>query len=174
MALFGKSHLKRLIFPEELARAIFPSDSETETKLLPKLDVKFRQFESKMFASQGSFSGSPWQPLSPRYAKWKRSQVGRKKILVFSGAMRDSLRQKGDDDHVARYDRDDRVVYLGTKSEVASYHEDPGTRADLPRRSPVSTSSDMVHEYSKIVLSFLIPRYKRHIRNLRALARSRK
>lgn len=42
------------------------------------------------FHTQGGSVGG-WRSLSPRYAAWKRSVVGNKPILVFSGAMRDSF-----------------------------------------------------------------------------------
>jgi hypothetical protein len=51
---------------------------------------KFLNDVLENFHTQGGSVGG-WRALSPRYAAWKRSVVGNKPILVFSGAMRDSF-----------------------------------------------------------------------------------
>lgn len=90
----------------------------------------FRRFWREFFAPQWftdirlnfSTQGKPvggWRALSPRYAAWKRSQVGNKPILQFSGEMLRSF-TIGDRNNVLKVGK--TVVELGSRLPRVAYH----------------------------------------------------
>lgn len=81
------------------------------------------------FASQGSVSGHPWDPLDPDYARWKMAHYGPAPMLVQSGALLRSLSyfsRRG-----PNFIRTHEAVF-GTSVDYAKYHQ-TGTRF-MPRR----------------------------------------
>jgi hypothetical protein len=83
---------------------------------------------ARNFRSEGQPVGG-WRALNPVYAAWKRSVVGNKPILVFSGAMRESF-TLGGRSNVFRANKDH--VYMGSKLKRAGWHHRGMGR--LPRR----------------------------------------
>ena len=53
------------------------------------------------FKNQTAPDGTPWEPVSPRYAAWKRKIKGANKILKLRGHLRDTLRYQATDVSVA-------------------------------------------------------------------------
>jgi hypothetical protein len=54
----------------------------------PKLVPIFIRWMSEQFRTEGQFFGTPWQPLSPRYAAWKAARFPGKSILIAEGDLR--------------------------------------------------------------------------------------
>lgn len=92
------------------------------------------------FASEGGSVGG-WRALSPRYAAWKRSVVGNKPILQFTGAMLRSFRI-GDRENVFRPMKT-RVV-AGSRLKRVKYHNEGGGR--LPRRQVLFIGPKRVYQ----------------------------
>jgi phage gpG-like protein len=65
--------------------------------------------------------GPGWEPLSDAYAAWKRSKVGDKPILEFSGRLRDSFTDPSSPDmiYVAR----PRTLQIGTAVPYSDVHQ---------------------------------------------------
>lgn len=73
------------------------------------------------FATEGAASGDTWAPLSARYAAAKRKAVGSKKILVYSGDLRNASTNAGHPDR--RVFMASGVVNLGTAHRLAAVHQ---------------------------------------------------
>ena len=59
--------------------------------LWPEIASDIGAENRQQMESEGQHAGTPYAPLNPVYAAWKRSQVGDKPILFFSGMMKDAL-----------------------------------------------------------------------------------
>lgn len=82
----------------------------------------------KNFRTEGGPVGG-WRALSPRYAAWKRRQVGPKPILQFRGAMISSF-YIGNRNNIFKVTK--TYVELGSKLERVAFHNRGGGR--LPKR----------------------------------------
>jgi hypothetical protein len=94
----------------------------------------------RSFRTQGAPVGG-WRALSPRYAAWKRSVVGNKPILQFTGAMMRSF-EIGDRNNVFRVTK--AYVELGSRMPRVAYH-DRGT-SRVPRRQILYTAPSRVYK----------------------------
>ncbi len=92
------------------------------------------------FRSQGGSVGG-WRALSPKYAAWKRSVVGNKPILQFSGEMKASL-MMGDRNNVFRSMKT-RVI-AGSRLPRVGYHNRGG--GHLPRRQVIFIGPRKVYQ----------------------------
>ncbi|HEY8410195.1 MAG TPA: hypothetical protein VIK76_02290 [Pyrinomonadaceae bacterium] len=92
------------------------------------------------FASQGGSVGG-WRALSPEYAAWKRSVVGNKPILQFTGEMLASF-TIGDRNNIFRAMKT-RVV-AGSRVKRVSYHNEGGGR--LPKRQIIFIGPKRVYQ----------------------------
>jgi phage gpG-like protein len=129
-------------------------------------DISFRKIETNQFSSEGRMGRTgQWAPLSPDYAARKYAAVGRRKILVWSGKMRDSF-TKLTDEHIAEAVRVGANWHLrfGSKNRIAPYHQQEesggsfhairkaarftklaaGLGGGLPRRPPIDLSDNQV------------------------------
>lgn len=100
----------------------------------PDVDEEIRRDAKLMFDTQGG-QRHPWPPLSEPYAAWKRSKVGDKPILVFSGKLKAAATETGPS-HIFTHG----ALWMETGAAVdhAIFHQksreiDPGT-GKLPRR----------------------------------------
>lgn len=106
------------------------------SKVLPSVGEVDRKQNQQAFATEGSASGAPWAQLTALYAVRKRKLVGTKKILTFSGSMRDSLRFK----RPARIERmaDSVTMEFGTSHRLTQFHQEGTPR--MVARPPVRKS----------------------------------
>lgn len=97
-------------------------------KEVGELDGKQNQAH---FASEGKSTGEKWEE-SPnlRYRAYKKRKVGNKKILTFSGKLRDSLRRMSHGQRVASITK--KGLTLGTGVKYAAKHH-LGEQTKLPR-----------------------------------------
>lgn len=92
------------------------------------------------FRSQGGLVGG-WRSLSPAYAAWKRSQVGNKPILVFTGAMQASF-NIGDRNNVLKVTN--TYVTLGSRLARVAVHDKGSGR--VPQRRIFYTGPARVYK----------------------------
>jgi phage gpG-like protein len=98
-------------------------DQSDMQEILRLVDDRFVTNERRLFATEGSSGGSKWAPLDPKYKKAKQKKFPGRKVMSRSGALRKSLTNKGDTDHVATYQMTKpQAVMVGTKNKVAAYH----------------------------------------------------
>lgn len=116
--------------------------SMDDPSLLRALGAVHRAQEEGIFSSEGAEgAGGKWAPLEARYAARKAKAVGRRKILVLTGGMKDALTKKGDPDYVEEYRPASASLGLfrfGTRSRVAAAHL-YGNPALAPERSAVAS-----------------------------------
>lgn len=92
------------------------------------------------FKTQGAPVGG-WRALSPAYAAWKRSQVGNKPILQFTGTMLASFTE-GDRNNILRVSRS--RVELGSRMPRVAYHNLGTSR--VPQRRILWTGPSRVYK----------------------------
>lgn len=114
-------------------------DAEDWREAWDECETLFHQIEARQFGSQGGRGGSPWQPLSKAYAKWKTLKFPGKPLLVLTGKLKASLTGRSADSiHDAQKDS----LTLGSSLAYGDYHQ-RGTRK-MPARPPiVITTSDL-------------------------------
>ena len=77
---------------EHLARAGF-----LDKKVWTSIGEALQRSTEARFAAQQAPDGTPWAPLSPRYAAWKRKHDYSDKILIKSGLMGDNIHLQATD-----------------------------------------------------------------------------
>ncbi len=93
----------------------------------------FKAIEAKQFKSEGSYGGSGWQALSPRYAAWKEQNYPGRPIMVLSGLLMDSL--TGENSYFVQEIRPLQLT-MGTQVPWAIYHQQGTSR--MPQRKLVN------------------------------------
>ena len=98
------------------------------------------------FKNQTAPDGTPWEPLSPRYAAWKRKIKGANKILKLRGYLRDTL----------RYQATDVSVAIGSNRVYSTIHQfggqaGRGHKATIPARPYLGVSDDDVAAILEII-----------------------
>ena len=123
------------------------------------IHTNFLRGEQGTFALEGAFGGKPkWEPLSPKYELWKDQRYPGQPILVLTGALRASLTQASDPDHV--YDATDSGMSVGTKKRTPGgrwnlglLHQ-KGTRR-MPARPPLILTEQQKNEWVGIMHDWL-------------------
>lgn len=75
---------------EQYVRGFEATAREVEDLSEPLAEIgrQLRHDVAEQFLTEGGAGGyGRWQPLNPEYERWKRSQVGERPILVYTGAM---------------------------------------------------------------------------------------
>lgn len=147
------------------ADALVITQGDLAGPVLVRLGQEHRRQERRIFASEGGEgSQGKWPPLSPAYAERKSKSVGRKKILVWSGDMRDRFIRASRGEYHQRFVRTGSAsghFEFGAQSEIGTYHfhgvDESRTskpkssgktpkvfRWVLPKRDMVSKTADMV------------------------------
>lgn len=114
-------------------------------KVLPKL----RRLETKVFALEASPDGTLWPSLAQSTIREKkRLGYGRKKILVRTGRLRNSLTRVNHPDNIARFRTYKSVTTLfwGTKVSYGIYHQSDEPRTRLPRRKFLPEDGDVLFD----------------------------
>lgn len=123
-------------------------DNHEMRKVRESIDSLFRKRESRLFATEGGSSGSPWQALSPDYADWKKKHYPGRKILARTGALRTALTQRGGKHRASFFSKPYPAVVVGAGGEpgrIGSYHV--LGEGNLPKRDPIDDSREAVREY---------------------------
>jgi phage gpG-like protein len=91
----------------------------------------FEKIMERNFRSEGQYSGTPWAPLSPKWAAYKRKKGKDHGILQFNRTLMESLTRSNARGAV-RTVRSDEMI-LGTRIPYGEFHV-TGTRR-MPRRN---------------------------------------
>jgi hypothetical protein len=94
--------------------------------------------------TRGNAGRYNYEPLSEKYAAWKKKQVGNKPILVFSGTLRDTSGNA-----TVEWREPYVVITWRNIPEYGAYHHTGG--GNLPRRSPYEPNEQDV---ANIVMQF--------------------
>lgn len=122
----------------------------------------FWEIEQEQFQSEGAKGGSGrWAPLSPAYEKQKINRYGTFAIiagvLIATSEMYFSLTRQTD--HTV-YQKDSRGITIGTDLARARYHQQGGK--NLPKREPISFSSQQQRYFMKQVQKALVREIRRN------------
>jgi hypothetical protein len=121
---------------------------DLEGPILVRLGQEHRRQEKRIFASEGAEGEQgKWPSLSPAYKAFKVRAVGpRKKILVFSGDMKQRFIKPSRTEYIQTMDitgdskgATKAIVSLGARSEIAGYHFQG---SDVTRRSRPGTGKN--------------------------------
>jgi len=109
----------------------------------PAFQDAFFSAELEQFATEGGAGrrGS-WAPLSPAYAAWKRSKVGAKPVLQFTGQLMESLTGTSG---ATIYEAEPMMLALGSAMPYAHWHQ-TGTKR-MPQRRPIDISAAQEAQY---------------------------
>lgn len=150
-----------------MMQALVITDNEKRGPLLREMDATHRRQTRAAFTTQGASTGTPWVPLSRRYAAWKRQVRPGKRILVFDGEMRDGHTQASDPSHIRRFIRPFTYAF-GIASEKAWRHENgigvPNQK--LPRRSVLQKTAADLRGFVETLVSYYVKRMKQATRHL--------
>lgn len=128
------------------------------TPVWGKVHEVFIAFVQRVFASQGSYVGEAWAPLSPAYARWKAAHSANAGILQLRGRLYGSLSAPDHPDHIFR--SGPSWAEYGTQVPYAKFHQ-TGTRR-MPRRPPLKPFSRVEGEATAdIVLAYVLERTRR-------------
>lgn len=148
--------------------ALLLSEADFQGPILTRLGQLHRDQEQRIFGSEGGVGAQgPWPPLSPAYAAYKKRKVGRRKILVWNGDMKERFIQPSRPEYIQRFIPTGRAAGLfefGAASVLAGYHfagaastrrsrpkkgRGKTYRVVLPRRDMVTKSPAQILELQK-------------------------
>lgn len=148
--------------------ALLLQEADFRGPILTRLGQLHRDQEQRIFGSEGAAGArGSWPALSPAYAAHKRRKVGRKRILVWSGDMKERFISPSRPEYVQSFIPTGRAAGLfqfGAASVLAGYHFAGGTsthrsrpkkgsgktyRVVLPRRDMVTKSPAQILEMQK-------------------------
>lgn len=112
------------------ATAAFSESLRDLTPVWPEVAEVFYRIEAEQFATEGGHSGQEWRELSRGYEQYKTLKHPGKSILEVTGALRDSLTDPNDPNHVTDMRADSLTI--GATLAYAKYHQ-RGTER-LPQR----------------------------------------
>jgi phage gpG-like protein len=120
-----------------------------EATAFPAIVADFHRMQRQQFDSGGP-RGARWEPLTEQTV---RRKAGAGKLMVRSGALRDSLTDENADGAIVRMMPD--ALELGTSLPYADYHQ-RGTE-HLPARKLVDIGEDEALRWGRILQRALIP-----------------
>lgn len=122
------------------------------THLLPKMDLIYRRSMDLRFRTQNAARGvgGEWLPLSPAYARWKRTQVGNQPLLSFTRQMRGSFTGKANSNHIATLRKG--VIFMGSSHSRAVQHD---FGINTPQRMLRGASDETVEEFKVAITKYL-------------------
>ena len=148
-----------------LAEAIPLSEGDKSGPLLRALDQVHVVQVKRAFQSQGgSVPSGPWPKLSPRYAEWKKRQVGKKKILRFTDTLYEKATSPRHGNHIARY-MAPFTFALGFRDDPGFFHQEGGPT--LPKRSLVDKGESDLAAFRRALTEFWIKRLRQVLRGRR-------
>lgn len=115
---------------------------------LTEIGVRLIRSIGVQFATEGAWAGSPWRPLTDKYAAWKEQHYPGRPILVASGAMRSSMLNPGRGLRILPT----RLLY-SPESDVAIYHQEGTDR--MVARPMVELPLVELHEFDRIFVRWL-------------------
>ncbi len=136
---YGEKQVKRRIMrPGKYAGHLRP--------LFNNLADFFMDIEIGQFASDGARGSRPWKPLKPETVRRKERAGLDPRILRATGALYESLTQRGDRDQKL-YIMEDFMIF-GSKVEYGFFHQNA---RGVPRRRPIEfTEKDRRETVKKI------------------------
>ncbi len=192
MSVSYRENPRLLLWKESFGRI---NDTDAR-EMLRKVDGRFRRLETKLFKTEGASGGSPWKPLSPDYAKWKRKHSSVQSILQLKARSRakrhkslrkrwnlnvkKSLTRQHDQHHVRFYTwraQGTRVVFsVGTSLRRALYHmpksiggkRNPFYNPRIPDRDPMQYTLKQIRGYGPPLRAVLVRKMKQEMRALAA------
>lgn len=147
------------------ARGLDMLERDARDMRIPLSEIGGRLIEDvgAQFGTEGTWSGNPWQELSPAYREWKESKVPGLPTLVGvkptgpkgqrpqtygrSGRMRGELL-----DPTSVTVGSKRMVYA-PRSDIAGYHEFGTSR--MPARPPVELPLGELREWDRVMVRWL-------------------
>ena len=132
-------------------------DLEDWRPALDEMADDWYQNQGAVFVAAGAHEGLPgWQPLSPRYALWKRINYSGRPLLVLSGRLRAALVQRGNPGAIERIG--ERELILGADVPVGRWNlallHQRGTRK-MPARPVMRISQPQRARFVSILHTYL-------------------
>lgn len=125
----------RISVSDSGVRARFQLMTDALRDLRPLGDVFhqiFIEFIQRHFDSEGNYAGTPWAPLSPRYAEWKSAHYPGQPLMKLRGALYGSLVSRGGTGSVVKIQA--RAIEFGTSIPYARAHQVGAPSRNLPAR----------------------------------------
>jgi hypothetical protein len=160
----NKRELERL---RKRTAALLISDRERQGPILVALDRVHSQQARRAFTTEGVSTGSAWKPLSKGYAAWKRRVKPGRRILVFSGDMRDRFTLPASANHIREWVRP--WTYLFGVASTKAWRHETGTgegKQVLPRRSVLAKTAADLKQFTEAFASYYIKRTRQVLRHL--------
>jgi phage gpG-like protein len=137
--------------------------------ILTRLAQTHRKQERRIFASEGAEGAQGrWPPLSPKYKAYKRRVKPGRKILVFSGDMKERFIKPSRAENIERFTPEESkgnnaVVGLfefGAESDIASFHFQGGTttRPSKPGRGKNKMKGKRKKPFKSVVFTTRLPK----------------
>lgn len=112
---------------------------------LTKFGARVRRHNRAQFRTRGAAGGTPWAPLSPKYAAYKLSRVGPKPIMRFTDDLWKSLTRNP----MGVQDIGKMTAEFGTDVDYAEFHQ-RGT-SKMPARPIVTRTEALDNELRRLV-----------------------
>lgn len=127
----------------------------------PRVEGVIINMLKKRFQSEGAYPQEQWAPLSPSYAKWKRSHYGNKGMLRLQDRLYGSLTEVDHSEHVFRSGPD--WMETGTATPHGIYHQ-RGTSTMPQRKIFTEISKAEGENITDVILAYIIGEVRRGLR----------
>lgn len=112
---------------------------------------------NRQFVTEGSWFGTPWLPLKPRYRLWKMAHGYSRKTLVASGEMRSSFTSRPMSIEIYS----GKEARFGSRNQKAIWHHNGthrhGKRINPPRKI-MGNNPEMQREIADVVRTYVFGR----------------
>lgn len=145
------------------------------------VDMKFREQERKLFATEGASGGKRWAPLSRAYKKQKDRKYGKRKIMSRKGTLRKGLTQRSHPDHILLWGtKPSPFVVFGTQNRVGAYHikpkgdvSNPFYNRNLPDRDVMQRTNAQEKQLLGVVEQHMLDKLRRFAKSLATWSKRR-
>lgn len=124
--------------------------------VLTRVAQEHRRQETRIFASEGAEGGGgTWPQLSPEYAKRKRRLRPGRRMLVWSGDLKDRFLKHSHPDNIETFQvtgPSQGAFLLGARSEIGGYHF--RGNPNLPRRDMVTKTRAQVQSIWQAIVNW--------------------
>ena len=112
----------------------------------------FHELERQQFDTEGS-RVKAWKPLTQKYTEWKQKNYPGRKILVRTGALKNSLTMRTSDSIIKMHSNS---LKIGTRTKYAIYHEKGNRKRNLSIRRLINPKRSDITEWLLIIRNYIL------------------
>lgn len=134
------------------SRAFEATARQAEDLSVPLGEIGLRVIAAvgQQFETEGQWAGTPWAPLSDKYARWKEQHYPGRPLLVRERIMRQQMLDPATSLFVSPL----QMMYQ-PESDIAIHHQEGVPERNLPARPMVAFPPTELREWDRVMVRWL-------------------